>query len=58
MFFTTLLLAHKLGFGYSVQSVTAASKDFEIAIAVAATFGPESDEVYGRAGAVGVGVCC
>lgn len=48
LFFLTLLLARRLGFGYGVsatQSLTAASNNFELAIAVAvATFGAESDE--------------
>ena len=48
MFFFTLWVTHKLGFGYKLsatQSFTAASNNFEIAIAVAvATYGPNSDQ--------------
>lgn len=48
IFFATLLLAKRLGFGYKLsatQSFTAASNNFELAIAVAvATFGASSDE--------------
>lgn len=48
LFFVTLLVAHKLGFGYKLaatQSFTAASNNFELAIAVAiATYGPDSDQ--------------
>lgn len=48
IFFTTLLVCQKMGFGYKVsatQSFTAASNNFELAIAVAvATFGPNSDQ--------------
>lgn len=48
IFFATLLVARRLRFGYALattQSLTAASNNFELAIAVAvATYGPESDE--------------
>lgn len=48
IFFATLMVCHKLGFGYKLsatQSFTAASNNFELAIAVAvATFGANSDQ--------------
>ncbi|KAJ9254086.1 putative arsenite efflux transporter ArsB [Paecilomyces variotii] len=48
IFLTTLWITHRLGFGYELgctQSFTAASNNFELAIAVAiATFGVDSDQ--------------
>ncbi|KAF2188560.1 arsenical-resistance protein ACR3 [Zopfia rhizophila CBS 207.26] len=48
IFFFTLWITHRLGFGYrlaTTQSFTAASNNFELAIAVAvATYGPDSDQ--------------
>jgi arsenite transporter len=48
IFFLTLWITYKMGFGYKLgatQSFTAASNNFELAIAVAvATYGPESDQ--------------
>ncbi|KAI1379476.1 arsenical-resistance protein ACR3 [Hypoxylon crocopeplum] len=48
IFFLTLWATHRCGFGYALgttQSFTAASNNFELAIAVAiATYGPNSDQ--------------
>ncbi|KAI0830990.1 arsenical-resistance protein ACR3 [Hypoxylon sp. FL0890] len=48
VFFLTLWTTHRCGFGYALgatQSFTAASNNFELAIAVAiATYGPNSDQ--------------
>lgn len=48
IFFLTLWITHRLGFGYKLsttQSFTAASNNFELAIAVAvATYGADSDQ--------------
>ncbi|KAL1890774.1 arsenicals resistance [Sporothrix stenoceras] len=48
IFSATLWITYRLGFGYALattQSFTAASNNFELAIAVAvATFGPDSDQ--------------
>jgi arsenite transporter len=52
-FFFTLWVTHRLGFGYKMattQSFTAASNNFELAIAVAvATFGPQSGQALAAA---------
>lgn len=48
IFLFTLWITHRLGFGYKLsatQSFTAASNNFELAIAVAAsTYGPNSNQ--------------
>lgn len=48
VFLLTLYITYRLGFRYklsAIQSFTAASNSFELAIAVAvATFGPDSDQ--------------
>lgn len=48
IFFATLFVSRRAGFGYALsatQSFTAASNNFELAIAVAiATYGPDSDQ--------------
>ncbi|KAH9908553.1 arsenical-resistance protein ACR3 [Xylariomycetidae sp. FL2044] len=53
IFFATLWVTHRLGFGYALgatQSFTAASNNFELAIAVAiATYGPHSDQALASA---------